>query len=135
MFLSRLLPLLALASLTACFEGEPYCIAEEGPCSCDGAGVCTWECPDGGCDYEANGAGAATFTCEGGSCDLLATGQGAVIFDCGGGDCYAQATGQGDLSLSCPGGGCVVDCDGMGSCNITECDDCECNGSLTGICS
>ena len=136
MKLSTLLTVLALtlglSSLTACF-GDGECQAGD-PCTCDGAGVCSWDCSGGGCDYESSGVGAASFTCDGGDCDLLASGTGAVTFDCLGGGCYAEVTGQGALDLTCTGGACVVDCNGTGTCTITDCDDCECNASLTGVC-
>jgi len=136
MKLSALIPIVALClglTTTACFDNGD-CVSEDELCACEGAGLCTWDCPDGRCSYEAGGAGAASFSCDGGDCDLLASGTGAVDYDCLGGGCYAEVTGQGSLDLSCAGGACTVDCNGTGACTITDCDDCECNASLTGIC-
>ena len=90
-------------------------------CVCKGTGLCSFDCPDGGCDLSCEGAGVCEFTCEGGGCD-------------------AVCAGQGECSLACAGGGCKLSCSGTGACTLTECiENCDvacsvgkCESSCTG---
>jgi len=113
-----LLPTLLLGACT----GGGVC-AEGDSCNCSGAGLCTWECPDGGCDYEANGVGEADLGCDGGNCtlDVGALASGQVTLSCDGGGCSVTAAGSGQCILSCSGNDCDMTCSGSGQCILRDC--------------
>lgn len=131
-----LAPLAALALFVAGCSGG-VCDADGEACVCDIPGKCTWDCPDGGCEFEARNQGTATFTCDGGDCHLESSSMGAVKLYCEGGACTALSTGQGELTVWCEGGACEVTCSGQGHCAILDCEagDCVCDStSVTAVC-